>query len=60
MKDGTFNKWYVIGAIVASAATLTAFAFQTFETKDDAKEKKGDIVERLIRIEGKVDTLLTK
>lgn len=60
MKDGTFNRWYVIWTILGASVATTAFAFMTFETKDDAKEKKADIFERLKTIEGKIDTLLSK
>lgn len=40
-----------LGALVGVSVALTAFAFQNFETKEDAKERKGEVIERLKRIE---------
>lgn len=46
-----------LGAILSAGAVACAFAFTTFETKEDAKEKKSDITQRLIRIEDKLDQM---
>lgn len=54
-KTETWVAW--IGATVAAALTMAAFAFATFETKEHSKEVKEDIAERLTRIESKIDDL---
>lgn len=38
----------------------TAFAYQNFETKQDASERKADMIQRLDRLEGKVDQLIER
>lgn len=48
-----------LGSTLVAALTLSAFAFGTFETKQDAKDKKQDLVERLVRIEAKLDRLIS-
>lgn len=56
--DFDTTQWIAwLGATVVACMALTAFAYQNFETKDDAKEKKSDIVQRLDRIETKLDEL---
>jgi len=57
----TVSEWIAwLGATIIACASLTAFAYQTFQTKDAASEHKTDIVHRLDRIETKVDELLKK
>lgn len=58
-RDVLAPKWieWVIGGM-SVAITVTAFMFMNFETKSDAKEKKDDFAERLVRIEQKLDQLL--
>lgn len=48
--------WF--SATLVAAVTLTAFAYQNFETKQDAQEKKSDIIQRLDRIENMLVALL--
>ncbi len=58
MKNPSMITWIGwIGATVVAALIGCAYAFNTFQTKDDAKETKSDIVQRLDRIENKIDEL---
>lgn len=53
------SQWIAwISASVVAAATLSAFAYTNFQTKENAKEFKDDIEKRLDRIENKLDKLL--
>lgn len=52
----TWIAW--IGATLLAALTMVAYAYQTFDTKEAAKDREGSVVQRLDRIEGKVDSLL--
>lgn len=66
----TAEQWIPwIGATLVATMAYTAFAFQTFETRDHANESKsqmmknvdenkGDIVQRLVRMEDKMDRLI--
>lgn len=61
----TWLAW--IGAILVASMTMVAYAYSTFETKDAAREKiessrerDGLIVQRLDRIENKVDRVLER
>mgnify|MGYP001499077487 CR=1 FL=1 len=55
------SEWVAwVGATVAAAVSITVFAFSNFETKERAVEVKSDLVQRLDRIEGKVDKILQK
>lgn len=47
-----------IAGVAVTLVALTAYAYTTFETKEDAREKKGDIVQRLDRIETKLDQMI--
>lgn len=61
MKNPGFPIWIGwMGATVAAAMCLSAFAFTTFQTKDEAKDSKQDIVQRLERIEQKLDETLIR
>jgi hypothetical protein len=58
MKNPSFQVWIAaMGAVLFSALAFTAFAYTTFQTKDEAKGDKGDILHQLDRIENKVDQL---
>lgn len=58
MKNPSFINWVGwIGATVAAALIGCAYVYATFQTKDEAKENKSDIVQRLDRIENKVDEI---
>lgn len=46
-----------IATLIASAMALVSFSYETFETKDSAKEKMKAIEYRLERIEAKIDQL---
>lgn len=51
MKNPTLTTWVTwIAAIMVAAFTLSSFAFGTFQTKDDARETKSDIVKALDEI----------
>ncbi len=61
----------LVGGIIATAVTLTAFAYSTFQTKQDTQQTlntleqnhQGDLTtieKRLDRIENKLDNLLLK
>ena len=53
------SEWIAwVGATVAAAVSITVYAYNNFETKSQAVESKTDLVQRLDRIEGKVDRLL--
>lgn len=45
---------------MVAIASLVSFAYSTFETKDDSKEKKAEIVQRLDRMENKLDILVLR
>lgn len=47
-----------LGATVLACMTLSAFAFVTFDTKDNAKERSDGLEKRLSRMEDKLDDLL--
>lgn len=47
-----------IGATVAAALTGLAFAYSTFETKDNAHEHMGTVEQRLDRLETKLDRVI--
>lgn len=58
MKSPSLITWVGwIGATTVAALIGCAYAFTTFQTKDEAKDSKSDIVQRLDRIENKVDEL---
>lgn len=58
MKNPSLVTWVGwIAATMVAALIFTSFAYTNFETKDDAKEKKSDITQRLDRIENKVDAI---
>jgi uncharacterized protein Yka (UPF0111/DUF47 family) len=58
MKSPSFTTWMAwFGCTVAACLSLTAGAFMTFQTKDEAKDNKSDIVQRLDRIENKIDSM---
>jgi hypothetical protein len=59
------------GATVFAALTITVYAYAVFETKDESRAKQlatqgivdvhhTDVIQRMDRIENKVDTLLQK
>lgn len=55
----TTAQWVAwIGATLTACIGLTSFAYQNFETKDSANEKKSDFVLRLTRIEDKLDRVI--
>lgn len=61
MKDKLFNGFELLYYIIGTGAVLfglVAYAFEKFELKDDAKEVKSDLTQRLDRIESKIDNLL--
>jgi len=43
-----------LSATVVAALTLSAFAFQTFQTKDQAREDKKDLKELILEIRNDV------
>lgn len=54
------NNWItILGGIIATTVTLTAYAFTNFQTKDAAKEYIHFLEERLDRLENKIDNLST-
>jgi hypothetical protein len=53
---GQWIAW--LGATVAAAATIVAFAYSNFQTKDEARIYEGNSTQRLDRIETKVDRVL--
>lgn len=60
IKTALFNTWQwvvILSTVITVGATVTAFAFNTFETKSEISEY---ITKRLDRIENKLDTLLAK
>jgi hypothetical protein len=61
MKQPPMVTWIAwLGATLVAAVTYTAFAYTNFETKDSARESKSDIVQRLDRIENKLDELRSR
>lgn len=54
-KTETWIAW--IAATLTAALTLSAFAFNSFELKEDARQKKEDLIKRLERIEDKIDRI---
>ena len=58
LEEGQWIAW--IGATIVAAIIGTSFVYANFQTKADALEQKGDIVQRLDRIESKVDAILSK
>ncbi len=72
MRNPTFQTWVAwFGATIMACAMLCGFFFLTFQTKSDAAQlrdadqkaqadSKTDIVQRLDRMENKIDTLLEK
>lgn len=60
IKNETWVAW--IGAIIVAAVVCTygviTFAYGNFETKDQAKERAAFIVDRLQKIEDKLDRVL--
>lgn len=58
-----FSTWQwltVVGIVVTTGAAVTAFAFNTFETKSNFEQYLSLIIQRLDRMEAKIDNLLTK
>jgi hypothetical protein len=49
-----------MGATIVTILGFAAFAYATFETKDHAIEVKGDTVQRLDRIESKLDFVINR
>lgn len=47
-----------VAAMSVAAIGVTSFVYANFQTKEQAIEVKADIVQRLIRLEDKVDKLL--
>lgn len=72
MKNPSWTLWIAwFGATLMACAMLCGFVFLTFQTKSDAaqlrevdqkaqSESKSDMVQRLDRIENKVDKLLNE
>ena len=58
LEQGQWIAW--IAATIAAAITLTGFVYANFQTKSEAVEQKGDLIQRLDRIEAKVDQLIQK
>jgi uncharacterized protein Yka (UPF0111/DUF47 family) len=52
----TWIAW--LGATVMAAATMMAYAYATFDTRDAAKDREGSVVQRLDRMEDKIDHIL--
>lgn len=50
----------LIGGLMATLITLTAYAFTTFQTKEESKETNLSVEKRLDRIENKLDILLRR
>jgi len=49
-----------LGATVAAAVTLTGFAYQNFQTKDDARHVEETLIRRLDLMETKLDAALER
>ena len=63
MDDRLFStaQWVAwIGATLSAVLVASAFAFTTFATKEEAKESKADLTQRLSRIEDKLDQVLER
>ena len=58
LKPEMWVEW--IGATVVAAAVAVSFAFGTFQTKGEAKEAKDDVIQRLMRLESKMDVMLER
>lgn len=55
MKNPSMITWVGwIGATIVAACIFCAFAFTNFETKDEAKDKKADIVKSLDEIKTEI------
>ena len=54
------NTLQFVGGIIATVITLTAFAFTTFQMKEDAEINKIGIEKRLDKIEDKIDLLIIR
>lgn len=53
-----FSILQVIGVLIGTAVTLTAFAFGTFQTKIDFREFMDMFEKRIDRLELKIDEVL--
>ena len=49
-----------LSATVVAAATMVSAAYTQFETKDNAKDTKSELIQRLDRMEEKLDTILER
>lgn len=50
----------LLGGLIVTLVTLTAYAFTTFQTKDDYKGSMENLEKRLDRMETKIDDLLRR
>jgi hypothetical protein len=54
-----YHQWIVwVAGLLAASLSGATFVFGYFETKQDAKDKKQNIEQRLERIENKVDFII--
>lgn len=61
MRPGDWKEWIqLVGVLILATASLCAFAFGTFETKEHSKEVKEDVVKRLDQIQSDVTTILNR
>jgi len=49
-----------ISAMIAGAMALVSWSYETFETKEIARERQAEIARRLERIENKIDAIRTR
>lgn len=49
-----------LGATLIAAVTVVAYAYQNFETKDEARDHTGNVMQRLDRMESKQDRMESK
>ena len=49
-----------LGATAVACVGLTSFAYQTFQTKEEARDDKADVVQRLMRMEDKLDRIIER
>ncbi len=48
----------ILATTIATLVTITAYAFTTFQTKEDSKSANSSVERRLERIEDKIDYLI--
>lgn len=55
---GVYEKLSILVAVLSMGGGVVAYAFVTFESKEDSRDQRKEVFQRLERIETKIDTII--